>query len=324
MPARGDCIRRAGLSSNKRRTDARPADDAGDGQDAQGSEGRRAGGHRLRLLHGRQSRAPIGDTVPSELPRKLSMTLRHPIGIVGLITPWNFPSPSPPGSCGPRSSPATASCSSRPRTRRSAPGRWSRSWPRPACPGRGQRGQRPRRRGGPGARRASRVRAISFTGSFAKGQLIATECGRQMKRYSMELGSKNVSIVMPDADLDLAVEGIAWGAFATSGQRCTATSRVVSLHPELADALVEKVRSYKLGPGDDESVDLAPLINRDPTRPRARVRPRGRRGRQGPPAHRRPGRRRRRVGQGQLRRADGVHRCHARTCASPRRRSSAR
>jgi aldehyde dehydrogenase (NAD+) len=106
------------------------------------------------------------------------------------------------------------------------------------------------------------VRAISFTGSLETGKIIAAACGRQMKRYSMELGSKNVSIVMPDADVELAVEGIAWGAFATSGQRCTATSRVVNLHPDFADALVEKVRTYKVGPGSDESVDLAPLINR--------------------------------------------------------------
>jgi aldehyde dehydrogenase (NAD+) len=106
------------------------------------------------------------------------------------------------------------------------------------------------------------VRAISFTGSLDTGKVIAIECGRQMKRYSMELGSKNVTIVMPDADIELAVEGIAWGAFATSGQRCTATSRVVSLHPDFVDALVDKVRTYKVGPGSDESVDLAPLINR--------------------------------------------------------------
>ncbi len=106
------------------------------------------------------------------------------------------------------------------------------------------------------------IRAISFTGSLDTGRIIAAECGRQMKRYSMELGSKNVSIVMPDADVDLAVDGIAWGAFATSGQRCTATSRVVSLHPDFADALVDKVRGYRLGRGDNESVDLAPLINR--------------------------------------------------------------
>ena len=106
------------------------------------------------------------------------------------------------------------------------------------------------------------VRAISFTGSLETGKLIAAECGRQMKRYSMELGSKNVTIVMPDADLDLAVEGIAWGAFATSGQRCTATSRVVSMHDGFAAALIEKVQTYNVGPGSDETVDLTPLINR--------------------------------------------------------------
>ena len=130
-----------------------------------------------------------------------------------------------------------------------------------------------------------------------------------MKRYSMELGCKNVSIVMPDADIELAVEGIAWGAFATSGQRCTATSRVVSLHPEFADALIEKVKTFKVGPGSDETVDLAPLINRAQ---RDRVMEYIRVGVEDDKAHAarsavnvlddRPAR------QGQLHRADGVHR----------------
>jgi aldehyde dehydrogenase (NAD+) len=210
-----------------------------------------------------QARAPMGDTVPSELPHKLSMTLRHPIGIVGLITPWNFPVAIPTWKMWPallagncvvlKPAEDTPLCAQRLLELLMEAGL-------PdgvvnVVQGLGEEA---------GAALVAHpdIGAISFTGSLDTGRLIAAECGRQMKRYSMELGSKNVSIVMPDADVELAVEGIAWGAFATSGQRCTATSRVVSLHPEFADALVEKVATYKLGPGDDETVDLAPLINR--------------------------------------------------------------
>ncbi len=210
-----------------------------------------------------QSRAPMGETVPSELPRKFSMTMRHPIGVVGLITPWNFPIAIPTWKTWPamlagncivlKAAEDTPLCAQRLVELIEEAGV-------PAgvvnlIQGTGEEA---------GAALVAHpdVRAISFTGSLETGKIIAAECGRQMKRYSMELGSKNVTIIMPDADLDLAVEGVAWGAFATSGQRCTATSRIVSLHPSFADALVEKVKTYKVGPGSDESVDLTPLINR--------------------------------------------------------------
>jgi acyl-CoA reductase-like NAD-dependent aldehyde dehydrogenase len=210
-----------------------------------------------------QARAPMGETVPSELPRKLSMTLRHPIGIVGLITPWNFPIAIPTWKLWPallagncvvlKPAEDTPLCAQRLLELLIDAG---------LPPGVVNVVQGLGEEAGAALVEHPDVGAISFTGSLDTGRIIAAECGRQMKRYSMELGSKNVSIVMPDADVELAVEGIAWGAFATSGQRCTATSRVVSLHPDFADALVEKVTSYKLGPGNDESVDLAPLINR--------------------------------------------------------------
>jgi aldehyde dehydrogenase (NAD+) len=108
------------------------------------------------------------------------------------------------------------------------------------------------------------ARCISFTGSLEVGRQINEKGGRMMKRVSLELGSKNILIVMPDADLDLAVEAGAWGAFATSGQRCTATSRM-AVHRDVIDEyterLAKRVQSYKIGPGTDPSTDLAPLIN---------------------------------------------------------------
>jgi aldehyde dehydrogenase (NAD+) len=263
MPARGDLLRRVGRLLEDEKDALAHLMTREMGKTLKEARGDVQEGIDFAYFMAGQARAPVGETIPSELPNKLSMTLRHPIGIVGLITPWNFPIAIPT---------------------------WK-MWPAllagncvvlkpaedtPLCAQRllellGDAGlpdgvvnvvQGTGEEAGAALVAHPDVGAISFTGSLDTGRIIAAECGRQMKRYSMELGSKNVSIVMPDADLDLAVEGIAWGAFATSGQRCTATSRVVSLHPDFAAALVEKVATYRLGPGSDERVDLAPLINR--------------------------------------------------------------
>jgi aldehyde dehydrogenase (NAD+) len=108
------------------------------------------------------------------------------------------------------------------------------------------------------------VAAISFTGSLDVGRAINERCARSMKRCSLELGSKNALIVMPDAELDLAVEASAWGAFATSGQRCTATSRLIvhdDVRSEFTDRLLDRVGGMKVGNGLDPDVELAPVIN---------------------------------------------------------------
>jgi aldehyde dehydrogenase (NAD+) len=108
------------------------------------------------------------------------------------------------------------------------------------------------------------VKAISFTGSLDVGRMINERCARSMKRCSLELGSKNALIVMPDAQLDLAVEASAWGAFATSGQRCTATSRLIvhdEVRSEFTDRLLERVGGMKVGNGLEPDVELAPVIN---------------------------------------------------------------
>ena len=263
MPARGDFLRRVGALLEHEKDALSQLMTREMGKTLKEARGDVQEGIDFAYFMAGQSRAPVGDTIPSELPRKFSLTVRHPIGIVGLITPWNFPIAIPTWKLWPallagncvvlKAAEDTPLCAQRLIELVTEAGV-------PAgvvnlVQGTGEEA---------GAALVAHpdVRAISFTGSLETGKLIAAECGRQMKRYSMELGSKNVTIVMPDADLDLAVEGIAWGAFATSGQRCTATSRVVSLHPAFADALVAKARTYKVGPGSDETVDLAPLINR--------------------------------------------------------------
>jgi len=263
MPKRGDIIRRAGELIETRKDELAALMTREMGKTLKEARGDVQEGIDFAFFMSGQSRAPMGETVPSELARKFSFTTRHPIGVVGLITPWNFPIAIPTWKSWPallagntvilKAAEDTPLCAQ-------ALVEIVEEAGLPAgvlnlVQGTGEQA-------GAALVAHKDVRAISFTGSLATGKIIAEECGRQMKRYSMELGSKNVSIVMPDADIELAVEGIAWGAFATSGQRCTATSRVVSLHPEFADALIEKVKTFKVGPGSDETVDLAPLINR--------------------------------------------------------------
>ncbi|HVE76591.1 MAG TPA: aldehyde dehydrogenase family protein [Actinomycetota bacterium] len=212
-----------------------------------------------------EGRRFFGNTVPAELPSKFSMTLRHPIGVVALITPWNFPIAIPLWKIAPA---IVAGCTSIFKPAEDTPllaALLVEIFDEVGLPpgvlnlihGFGEEA------GDPLVKHPD-VRAVSFTGSLDVGRYINETCGRLMKRCSLELGSKNALIVMPDADLSLAVEAAAWGAFATSGQRCTATSRLI-VHPKAAadfkDGLLERVGKMKVGSGLDPDVELAPVIN---------------------------------------------------------------
>jgi alpha-ketoglutaric semialdehyde dehydrogenase len=108
------------------------------------------------------------------------------------------------------------------------------------------------------------VQLVSFTGSSEVGREIAASCGRSLKRVALEMGGKNAQIVMEDADLELAAEGALWGAFGTTGQRCTATSRLIvhrDVKQQITDALVARAEKIKIGNGLDESVEMGPLIH---------------------------------------------------------------
>jgi aldehyde dehydrogenase (NAD+) len=117
---------------------------------------------------------------------------------------------------------------------------------------------------GAGLVRHPDIKLISFTGSTAVGKEIAAACGQTLKRVSLEMGGKNAQIVMEDADLDLALEGALWGAFGTTGQRCTATSRLI-LHRDLkkrfTEMIVERAKTIRIGNGLEETVEMGPLIN---------------------------------------------------------------
>jgi alpha-ketoglutaric semialdehyde dehydrogenase len=212
-----------------------------------------------------EGRRLFGETTPAELPNKFAMSVRMPVGVCALITPWNFPLAIPTWKlfpaliCG--NTVILKPAEDTPHTAAKLVEILNDAGVPPGVVnllhGRGEEA-------GAALVRHRDVQLVSFTGSGAVGREIAAACGQNLKRVSLELGGKNAQIVMEDADLELAVEGALWGAFGTTGQRCTATSRLI-VHRDVAkkvtDQLVERARKIKIGDGLDESVEMGPLIN---------------------------------------------------------------
>jgi aldehyde dehydrogenase (NAD+) len=206
-----------------------------------------------------------GKTLPAEARDTFTYTIRRPLGVVGLITPWNFPWAIPVW----KSAPALVA------------GNAVVMKPAQLTPGTAailteiyeEAGLPPGVFNlvvGSGAEVGSalvdhpEVRALSFTGSNAVGMALYVQAARRGAKVTCEMGGKNAVIVLPDANLDKAASAIAAGAFGSTGQRCTATSRVVA-HPTIKDALVERVgalaEALKIGPGRDEATDLGPAVD---------------------------------------------------------------
>ncbi len=212
-----------------------------------------------------EGRRLFGETTPSELPNKFCMTVRRPIGVVGLITPFNFPLAIPAWKIMPAlisgntvvlkpssDTPLLAVELIKILSHAGVPGGVIN-----LVTGVGSEA-------GAALVKSRKVKAISFTGSLETGKWILSESGKDMKRVSLELGGKNPIIVMDDAKIDLAVDGVLWGAFGTTGQRCTAASRVIveeKILPEFQRKLILRAKGLKAGSGLDESVDMGPLIN---------------------------------------------------------------
>ena len=212
-----------------------------------------------------EGRRLFGATTPAELPDKFAMSIRAPVGVCGLITPWNFPLAIPTWKlfpallCG-----NTAVLKPAEDTPLSAVKLFEILEEAGIPPGVANLVHGRGETAGAALVRHPGVRLISFTGSSAVGREIAASCGRNLKRVSLEMGGKNAQIVMEDADLDLALEGALWGAFGTTGQRCTATSRLIAhrdVKKQLTDRLVERANKIKTGDGLDETVEMGPLIN---------------------------------------------------------------
>jgi aldehyde dehydrogenase (NAD+) len=219
----------------------------------------------IAFLMAGEGRRMFGDTVPSELPDKWAMSIRQPIGIAGIITPWNFPMAIP---CW-KTMPALVTgntvvfkpASDTPHCATLLVELMAEAGFPPGVvnlvTGTGEEV-------GEAIIRSPDVGVVSFTGSSATGKSIAATAGARLKRLSLELGGKNGVVVLADADLDLATDGILWSAFGTTGQRCTAASRVIverAVVDPLLARLEARARTLRLGSGLDESVDVGPLIN---------------------------------------------------------------
>lgn len=212
-----------------------------------------------------EGRRLFGQTTPSELPDKLAFSVRQPLGVCGLITPWNFPVAIPSWKLFP-----ALMCGNTTVLKPSEETPWTATLfveilaeaGIPAGVVNLVHGKGPEV--GSALVEHPDVALISFTGSTATGRRIAEACGRGLKRLSLEMGGKNAQIVLEDADLDLALEGAVWGAFATAGQRCTATSRLLvhrDVAGEFAERLVARAATIRLGDGLDESTEVGPVIN---------------------------------------------------------------
>ena len=214
---------------------------------------------------GGEGRRLFGQTTPSELRDKFQMSVRMPIGVIGVITPWNFPIAIPSWKIAPALV-AGNTVVFKPATDTPALGqRFVELLAEAGVPS----GVVNIVHGGGGAVgdrlvRHPDVRVISLTGSRETGVTVLRNAAEGLKHVHLELGGKNAIIVMDDADLDLAVDGIVWSAFGTSGQRCTATSRVIvheSRYGELEQRLVERAETLRLGPGWEDETDVGPVIN---------------------------------------------------------------
>jgi aldehyde dehydrogenase (NAD+) len=213
-----------------------------------------------------EGRRMFGMTTPSELPNKFAMCIRQPVGVVGMICPWNFPMAIPSWKLFPALV-AGNTCVIKPAedTPLSVFNFVSALSEAGVPPGVVNIVTGHGAEVGTPLVEHSLVRAISFTGSSEVGRIIGESCARTLKRCSLELGGKNPMIVLDDANLELALEGALWGAFGTAGQRCTATSRIIlqkGVYQRFVDELVRRSKLLRLGNGLDESVDVGPVISR--------------------------------------------------------------
>ncbi|HRE48124.1 MAG TPA: aldehyde dehydrogenase family protein, partial [Aggregatilineales bacterium] len=219
----------------------------------------------MAFFMGGEGRRLLGYTAPVEMPNKFGMALRDSVGVVALITPWNFPIAIPSW----KSLPALIAGNTvvfKPASDTPKLGaEFVRIFETAGLP-----------EGvfnivlGPGGVLGNAiadhpdVRVISFTGSTEVGYELYSRAAKKGKKVGLELGGKNAIIVLDDANLDLAVDAILWSAFGTTGQRCTACSRVIvqsGIRPKLTEALVAKVKGLKVGYGIDESIQVGPLVN---------------------------------------------------------------
>ncbi|MBD2134252.1 MULTISPECIES: aldehyde dehydrogenase family protein [unclassified Sphaerospermopsis] len=212
-----------------------------------------------------EGRRLFGQTTPSEMSNKFAMTVRMPIGVCALITPWNFPVAIPCWKAMPalvcgntvilKPAEDTPACATKLIEIFASAG---------LPPGVINLVHGVGEEAGKALVEHPNIDLVSFTGSSETGAFVGATCGLTHKRVCLEMGGKNAQVVMEDADLELALDGAVWGAFGTTGQRCTATSRLI-LHRDIKEKftnmLLERTNNLRLGAGTDSNIDIGPIIN---------------------------------------------------------------
>jgi len=212
-----------------------------------------------------EGRRLFGHTTPSELPNKFAMSVRSPIGVAGLITPWNFPIAIPSWKIMPALVSGNTVVIKPAEDTPLSTHNLAQTLDEAGLP-----------KGvlnvvfgdGPSAGAAllanEGVNLVSFTGSTEVGRIVSESCAPNFKKCHLEMGGKNIILVMDDANLDLAVDGAVWGGFGTTGQRCTAASRVAvhkKVYAEFVSKFVARVKALKVGDGLDPKTEMGPSIN---------------------------------------------------------------
>lgn len=264
-PQRGDVLRRVGDLLARRKEEIARAMTREMGKVLAETRGDVQEGIDTAYYAASEGRRLFGNTVPSELREKWAMSTRRPIGVAGLITPFNFPMAIPTWKMFPallcgnavifkpaQDVPLTGTLLVEVLLEAGLP-------PEVVQLVHGSGSVV-----GTAIVEHPRVPVVSFTGSTSTGARLGETCGRMLKRLSLEMGGKNAMIVMDDADLDLALDGVLWGAFGTTGQRCTATSRLLlhrKVHDRFLRMLCDRVERLRLGDGLLPTTDVGPLIN---------------------------------------------------------------
>ncbi len=263
-PARGDVLRRVGDILVARKDEIADLMTREMGKPLAETKGDVQEGIDTAYYAATEGRRLFGHTVPSELRNKWAMSFRRPIGVAGIVTPFNFPMAIPTWKifpallCG--NSVVFKPASVVPHTGHVLVEILLEAGLPPEVI------QLVHGTGVVGGAIVEHpdVALVSFTGSTETGSKIGETCGRMHKRLSLEMGGKNAQIVLDDADLDLALEGVLWGAFGTTGQRCTATSRLIvqdGVHDTLVKMLVDRAGKLVLGDGRKKGTDVGPVIN---------------------------------------------------------------
>jgi aldehyde dehydrogenase (NAD+) len=213
-----------------------------------------------------EGRRLFGMTTPSELPNKFAMCVRQPLGVCAMITPWNFPMAIPSWKLFPAILSGNCCVIKPAQDTPLSTFNFVQALLDAGIPhgvvnivtGFGSKIGRP-------MTEHPDIRAVSLTGSTEVGRTVGESCAKSFKHCSLELGGKNPMIVLDDANLELALDGGIWGGFGTTGQRCTATSRIIvqkGVYKEFVDEYVRRAKSLKIGNGLDESVEMGPAINK--------------------------------------------------------------